>query len=99
MTATTMLKVKPTAKSFVNLFDGECDNERSMPDLDFVVCGLDAPLKLHKSLLCVASDLVFNVTKCRQRQRRFVWQHDTSCKEDRDALVKVLRFFYGETHC
>ena len=37
------------------------------------------------------------VLRCDRNETRFEWPFDTKNKKDRDALVKVLRFCYGET--
>ena len=37
------------------------------------------------------------VLSCDRNKTRFEWPFDTKNKKDRDALVKVLRFCYGET--
>ena len=86
------------------MFSGERDNERSMPNLDFVIKGLEAPLKLHTSILCCASDYVSNALSRGEAaaaaqavpapRARIEWPFDTT-NEERDALVDVLRFCYG----
>ena len=93
------LTVKSSFAANIKMFDGEEDHKISMPDLDFVVPGMGAPLKLHRCLLCVASSLVHDVLalKPEKDRGRFVWPFDTETKKDREALVKALRFCYGGT--
>ena len=94
----SVLEVESPFPHNIDRFDGERNNEDSFPDLEFVVPGLDKPLMLHRFVLVPVSELVRNVLKCK-RHHRFEWPFDTttSNKAERDALVKVLRFCYGET--
>ena len=91
------LEIEPYFGDNVELFD----NEELFPDLELVVQGLDAPLHLHKIILTKTSKLVGGLIKAKQRtnsqeENRIEWMFDTSEKVDRDALLNVLRFCYGE---
>lgn len=90
-------RIRSTA-DVLSAFDGGCDHSITTPDIEFVVQGLQKPLQLHSCILCPMSALVSGVLKC-QKTGRFEWPFDTSTTRDRDAVVKVLRFFYGETLC
>ena len=92
-----VLEVVPQYPNLIARFDGEPDNESTFPDLDFVVPGLDKPLKLSRNTLAPVSQLVRGVLSCDRSKTQFEWPFDTKNKKDRDALVKVLRFCYGET--
>lgn len=76
------------------------DNEDSLPDLDFYVEGLGAPLRLHRAILAAASSLVLGVMRSKSAARSgdadtFAWGFDTAAAVDRRALVAALRFCYG----
>ena len=78
------------------------DNENTFPDLDFIIPGLERPLKLHKTVLSQTSKLVEGILKTKQVSKsgdgnEIKWMFDTSKEVDREALVKVLRFCYGDT--
>ena len=79
---------------------GMFDNEDSLPDLDFHVDGLGAPLRLHRAILAAASSLVLGVMRSKTAARSgdadtFAWGFDTAATVDRRALVAALRFCYG----
>ena len=91
------LEIEPHFGDNVELFD----NEELFPDLDLVVQGLDAPLHLHKIILTKTSKLMEGLIKTKhmtnsQNENQVEWMFDTSEKVDRDALLNVLRFCYGE---
>ena len=78
------------------------DNEKMFPDLDFIIQGLERPLRLHKNVLSQTSMLVEGILKTKQNtegadENEIKWMFDTSKEVDREALVKVLRFCYGNT--
>ena len=78
------------------------DNENTFPDLDFIITGLERPLKLHKNILSQTSKLVEEILKAKLASEsgngnEIKWMFDTSKEVDREALVKVLRFCYGGT--
>ena len=78
------------------------DKEDTFPDLNFIIPGLEKPLKLHKNILSRTSKLVDRILKARQASEsagsnEIEWRFGTSKKVDREALVKVLRFCYGDT--
>lgn len=72
------------------------DNPDLYPELKFVVAGMEKPLQLHRRILANASEHIKEKLKG-IRDLRFEWSHDTSNEIDREALVKALRFCYGET--
>ena len=72
------------------------DNLDSYPDLEFVVVGMEKPLHLHRKILAHASGKVKAILDER-RDQRLEWPFDTTKEVDREALVKALRFCYGET--
>ena len=72
------------------------DNAESFPELELVVAGLEKPLQLHKIFLAKVSGWIKPMLKGKGEQR-VDWPFDTSKQTDREALVKVLRFCYGET--
>ena len=90
-----VLEVASPYPQLIDRFDGECNHRASFPDLEFVVPGLPKPLKLHRSSLAPISQLVHDAL-VRQSRSWLVWPFDTTAA-DRAALVKVLRFCYGET--
>ena len=78
------------------------NKEDTFPDLDFIIAGLEKPLKLHKNILSQTSILVAGLLKTKQASEsadynEITWMFDTSKEVDREALVKVLRFCYGDT--
>ena len=78
------------------------DKEDTFSDLDFIIAGLEKPLKLHKTILLQTSKFVKGILKAKQASKsascnEIRWMFDTSKEADREALVKVLRFCYGDT--
>lgn len=78
------------------------NNENSFPDLDFVIKGVRTPLKLHRIILTQTSRLVEEVLKGKSvgnssDRNRIEWMFDTTKDIDQSALMKALRFCYGET--
>ena len=72
------------------------DNPDEFPDLEFVVGGMEKPLQLHRRILAHASVKIKAMLNERRGQR-LEWPYDTTKEVDREALVKALRFCYGET--
>ena len=72
------------------------DNAEAYPDMELFVEGTPKPLQLHRKILATASGCFKTMLKGR-KDTRLEWSHDTSKEEDRKALVKALRFCYGET--
>ena len=72
------------------------DNPDEFPDLEFVVVGMEKPLQLHRRILAHASGKVKGMLNER-RNLKLEWPFDTTKEVDREALVKALRFCYGET--
>ena len=72
------------------------DNPETYPDLEFVVAGMEKPLQLHRRTLARASRWADEMLG-RRKNTKLEWSYDTSKETDREALVKALRFCYGET--
>ena len=72
------------------------DNPDSYPDLEFVVGGMEKPLQLHRKILAQASGMVKAMLDVK-RDLKLEWPYDANKEVDREALVKALRFCYGET--
>ena len=72
------------------------DNPDFYPELEFVVGGMEKPLQLHRRILAHASGKVKAMLNER-RGLKLEWPYDTTKEVDREALVKALRFCYGET--
>ena len=72
------------------------DNPEKYPDLEFVVGGMEKPLHLHRKILAHASGKVKAMLD-KRRDLKMEWPYDTTKDADREALVKALRFCYGET--
>ena len=81
----------------------EMFNDDSMfPDLEFVIPGLASPLLLHRGIMARSSRLMQGLLKAKRSAQsadagQIQWMYDTSKDVGRAALVKVLRFCYGET--
>lgn len=78
------------------------DNKDSFPDLKFVIPGLKDALNLHRGIVGQRSKLVQGLLKAKEAANstdanKIEWVFDTSKEVDRAALVKGLRFCYGET--
>ena len=72
------------------------DNPEKYPDLEFVVAGMERPLHLHRKILAESSGKVKAMLNER-KGLKLEWPYDTTKEVDREALVKALRFCYGET--
>ena len=72
------------------------DNAEKYPDMELVVTGMPKPLQLHRKIIATASGCFKTMLKGR-KDTVLEWSHDTNKEEDREALVKALRFCYGET--
>lgn len=72
------------------------DNGGSYPDMEFVVDGIPNPLLLHRKILANTSGW-FRKNLSDKWGERLEWPFDTSKEVDREALLKALRFCYGET--
>ena len=71
------------------------DNAEAYPDMELVVTGMSKPLQLHKWILTRASQWADKMLRG-QKDTRLGWP-DTIKETDREALMKGLRFCYGET--
>ena len=75
----------------------ECfDNAESFPDMELVVKGIPKPLLLHRKVIASASEW-FKTSLSGKKDMRLEWPFDTSKEVDREALLKALRFCYGQT--
>ena len=75
----------------------ECfDNAEGFPDMELVVKGIPKPLLLHRKILASASGW-FRKNLNGRKDIRLEWPFDTSKEVDREALLKGLRFCYGQT--
>ena len=75
----------------------ECfDNAEAYPDMELVVKGIPKPLLLHRKIIANASGW-FKRNLTDKWGQRLEWPFDTSKEVDREALLKSLRFCYGET--
>ena len=72
------------------------DNESTYPDLTFFVRGMEKPLHLHRTILVKLSEKMSEIFR-HTSVKTFEWPDDTTNEIDRNALVKALRFCYGET--
>ena len=91
------IEIEPHFGDNIELFD----NEEMFPDFEFMIPGCETSLHLHKLIIARASKLMQGLIKAKQLaknqdENQVEWMFDTSEKIDRDALVKVLRFCYGE---
>ena len=74
------------------------NDPESFPDLKFVVSGMGEPLQLHKKILARASTTLKIMLKDHPSDK-MEWMFETKNEIDKQALVKALRFCYGETLC
>lgn len=72
------------------------DNPSSFPDFELIVPGIEKPLQLHRKVLAHVSER-FKEILDETGTQEFTWPDDVVKKVDKGALVKVLRFCYGET--
>ena len=72
------------------------NNADSFPDLDLVVPGMEGFLSLHKKILAKASRTFKTILKDHP-EKTLEWMFETKNEMDKQALLKVLRFCYGET--
>ena len=72
------------------------DNPDKFPDLEFFVGGMERPLQLHRRILAESSVYIKAMLN-KQKDLKLEWPYDTTKEVDREALVKALRFCYGET--
>ena len=72
------------------------DNPESFPDLEFVVRGMKPHLRLHRKILANASKFIKDAL-IDKPDHTFVWPFEVNKQVDQEALIKALRFCYGET--
>ena len=82
------------------------DNEEYFPDTEFIIPGVEKPLRLHAPVLVRASQVFVALLKAKANTygrydpetRRLEWMFDRSANDMnyRNCLVKWLRFCYGE---
>ena len=70
------------------------NNQESFPDLEFVIPGHSESIWVHKRTLAKASRSL--KATLNEGGSKIEWPYDTSMEVDRQALIKVLKFFYGE---
>ena len=75
---------------------GSFDNPDSYPDCELVVDEKEKTKKLHRKILAQASGKVKAMLD-EGRGTKLEWPYDTSDEIDREAMMKALRFCYGET--
>lgn len=71
------------------------DNPESYPDLKLFITGTEKPLQLHRKILAGTCGWIKEALKDKD-ETRLEWGFDTKKKVDKEALVKALRFCYGE---
>ena len=72
------------------------DNPESS-DMEFMVQGMEKPLKLHRVIMSTASNFVRRMlTQQEGNENNRGWVYDMSRDVDKKAMVKVMRFCYGE---
>ena len=72
------------------------NNPESFSDLKVVVPGMDESLSLHKKILAKTSTTIKEMLK-KHPEGKLEWMFETKNEMDKQALVKALRFCYGET--
>ena len=72
------------------------DDESTYPDLVLEVTGMEKPLHLHRTILVKLSGKMSELFR-QADVKTLKWPFDTTNEIDRNALVKALRFCYGET--
>ena len=72
------------------------NNDELFPDLTFVVPGMDGSLSLHKKILAKTSRTIKAMLKDHPGDK-LEWIYETKNENDKQALVKALRYCYGET--
>ena len=75
---------------------GSFDNPDSYPDCELVVDEKEKPLHLHRKILAQASGKVKAMLD-EGRGTKLEWPYDTTDEIDGEAMMKALRFCYGET--
>ena len=84
-----VFEVVPQYPNLIARFDGEPDNEATFPDLDFIVPGLEKPLKLSRNTLAPVSQLVRGVLSCDRSKTQFEWPFDT--KNHTESVCSLRR--------
>ena len=87
-----MIEIKSPYKDEVTNFD----NIESFPDLEFVAPKMGKSLWLHRKILADASKYV-KVTLKNKPGQKLEWIFNMEREIDKKALIKALRFCYGET--
>ena len=72
------------------------DNEESYPDMEFVLGRGSKPLLLHRKIIANASGW-FKKNLNDKWGQRVEWPFDTNNDIDKEAVLKTLRYCYGET--
>ena len=87
----TRIKVESPYQDNTLLFD----NPESS-DMEFMVQGMEKPLKLHIKIMSTASNFVKGMMTQEGNENNRGWVYDMSRDVDKKAMVKVMRFCYGE---
>ena len=87
-----MIKIESPYNDEVSNFD----NRGTFPDLEFVVPGMGKSLWLHKKILADTSEYAKRLLKNKPMQK-MEWGVNVDREVDKKALMKALRFCYGET--
>lgn len=87
------LRIVPPYTNEVDSFD----NPDSYPDMELAITGMKRPLNLHRKILAGTSGQMKEMMD--EREQRLEWPYDTNKEGEKEALVKALRFCYGESLC
>ena len=90
----TRIKVESPYQDNIRLF-----NNPESSDMEFMVQGMEKPLKLHIAIMSTASNFVKGMMtqqEGNENERGRGWVYDMSRDVDKKAMVKVMRFCYGE---
>ena len=74
-------------------------NNPDTSDMNFMVPGMETPLKLHCKIMSTTSNFVKYMMTQQEggtNTQGRGWNYDMSKEADRNALTKVMRFCYGE---
>ena len=72
------------------------NNSETFPNLELVVPGMVSTLHLHRKTLARASPKLSDILNDNPGER-LEWMYEPKIEIDKQALVKALRFCYGET--
>ena len=92
MNTNTYLEIESPYPNEVESFN----NTELFPDLEFVVPGMEETLWLHKKILAKASTNIMKILK-NTPGKRLEWMFEVRSEIDKQAMMKALRFCYGES--